>query len=55
MIHDLPAARLGLLLLVASVVAMTTRRMRLPYSVGLVSAGIVLAFMPFRLEFPLDS
>jgi CPA1 family monovalent cation:H+ antiporter len=36
-----------LLLLVAAVVAMLTRRLRLPYSVGLVTAGIMLAFMPF--------
>src|SRR5665213_1595478 len=36
-----------LLLLIAAVVAMLTRRLRLPYSVGLVAAGIVLAFLPF--------
>jgi CPA1 family monovalent cation:H+ antiporter len=36
-----------LLLLIAAVVAMLTRRLRLPYSVGLVVAGIVLALMPF--------
>lgn len=36
-----------LLLLIAAVVAMLTRRLRLPYSVGLVAAGIVLALMPF--------
>jgi CPA1 family monovalent cation:H+ antiporter len=34
---------LGLILLVASVVAMISRRIRLPYSVGLVAAGILLA------------
>ena len=34
------------LLLIAAVVAMLTRRLRLPYSVGLVAAGIVLAFIP---------
>ncbi|HWC95113.1 MAG TPA: sodium:proton antiporter [Candidatus Sulfopaludibacter sp.] len=37
----------GLLLVIAAVVAMLTRRLRLPYSVGLVSAGILLAFAPF--------
>src|SRR5258708_4187642 len=37
----------ALLLLVAAVVAMLTRRIRLPYSVGLVAAGIILAFLPF--------
>ncbi len=37
----------ALLLLLAAVVAMVTRRLRLPYSVGLVVAGICLAFLPF--------
>ena len=37
----------ALLLLIAAVVAMLTRRLRLPYSVGLVAAGIVLAMLPF--------
>ncbi len=36
-----------LLLLIAGVVAMLTRRVRLPYSVGLVAAGIILATLPF--------
>ncbi len=36
-----------LLLLIAAVVAMLTRRLRLPYSVGLVVAGVVLAILPF--------
>jgi len=36
----------ALLLLIAAVVAMLTRRLRLPYSVGLVAAGIVLAILP---------
>jgi CPA1 family monovalent cation:H+ antiporter len=36
-----------LLLLIAAVVAMLTRRLRLPYSVGLVAAGIILAILPF--------
>jgi CPA1 family monovalent cation:H+ antiporter len=36
-----------LFLLIAAVVAMLTRRLRLPYSVGLVVAGIVLASLPF--------
>ena len=39
--------RLELLLLVASVVAMLARRFRVPYSVGLVIAGIGLALLPF--------
>ena len=37
----------ALLLLIAAVVAMLTRRLRLPYSVGLVAAGILLAVLPF--------
>ena len=36
-----------MLLLIAAVVAMLTRRLRLPYSVGLVVAGILLAVSPF--------
>ncbi len=37
----------ALLLVVVSVVAILTRRLRLPYSVGLVLAGIALAVSPF--------
>ena len=37
----------AMLLLIAAVVAMLTRRLRLPYSVGLVVAGIILAVSPF--------
>jgi CPA1 family monovalent cation:H+ antiporter len=36
-----------LLLLVAAVVAMLTKRLRLPYSAGLVTAGLALAALPF--------
>jgi len=39
--------QIGLLLLVAAVVAMLARRLRVPYSIGLVIAGIVLAVLPF--------
>ncbi|HEY1766078.1 MAG TPA: sodium:proton antiporter [Terracidiphilus sp.] len=35
------------LMLIAAVVAMLCRRLRLPYSVGLFLAGILLAFLPF--------
>ncbi|MFP5248818.1 MAG: cation:proton antiporter, partial [Acidobacteriota bacterium] len=35
-----------LLLLIAAIVAILTRRLRLPYSVGLVAAGIALAAIP---------
>ncbi|MER9200741.1 sodium:proton antiporter [Mesorhizobium sp. M0145] len=45
------ASQIGLILLVACVVAMLSRRLQLPYSVGLVAAGIGLAFLggPIRL------
>jgi CPA1 family monovalent cation:H+ antiporter len=36
-----------LLLLIATVVAVLTKRLRLPYSAGLVAAGMVLAAVPF--------
>ncbi len=35
------------MLLIAAVVAMLTRRLRLPYSVGLLAAGIFVAVLPF--------
>jgi monovalent cation:H+ antiporter, CPA1 family len=44
---------LGLILLTASLVAMISRRVKLPYSVGLVIAGIVLALVPSAVKFPL--
>lgn len=44
---------LGTLLFVSSIVAMITRRLRLPYSVGLVTAGIALALLPLGFELPL--
>jgi monovalent cation:H+ antiporter, CPA1 family len=37
-----------LLLLIAAVVAMITRRFRLPYSVGLVAAGVVTTMLPIH-------
>jgi CPA1 family monovalent cation:H+ antiporter len=43
---DLSVGKGALLLLVAAVVAMMTRRLRLPYSVGLVAAGMALALLP---------
>ncbi|HZO88507.1 MAG TPA: sodium:proton antiporter [Chthonomonadaceae bacterium] len=42
----LDVERIEILLLVAAVVAMLVRRLRLPYTVGLVLAGIALAFSP---------
>jgi CPA1 family monovalent cation:H+ antiporter len=45
-LHPTNVALLGLLLFVASLVAMITRRLRLPYSAGLVAAGLMLAVLP---------
>ncbi|HEX2762655.1 MAG TPA: cation:proton antiporter [Allosphingosinicella sp.] len=44
---------LGVILFVASLVAMATRRLNLPYSVGLVAAGVVLAVLPYGFRLPL--
>ncbi|MEO7622257.1 MAG: sodium:proton antiporter [Gallionella sp.] len=44
---------LGLLLLIAAIVAMMTRKLHVPYSVGLVTTGIVLAFLPVHMEISL--
>jgi len=44
---DLTIERAAVLLLIAAIVAMITRRLRLPYSVGLVATGIVLAALRF--------
>jgi CPA1 family monovalent cation:H+ antiporter len=44
---DLSIERIEILLLIAAVVAMLARRLRVPYSIGLVFAGIVLALLPF--------
>ena len=43
-------AQLGLLLFAAAVAAIVTRRVGLPYTVGLVLAGIGLAFLPLKLN-----
>jgi CPA1 family monovalent cation:H+ antiporter len=51
---DLTAINVGLILLIASIVAMATRRMRLPYSVGLVAAGILLTLLPVKIGFSLS-
>jgi len=44
----------GLILSIASIVAMLCHRLRLPYSVGLVLAGIGLALSPYSLDIPLS-
>jgi CPA1 family monovalent cation:H+ antiporter len=50
----LPIETLGLLLFVACIVAMLSRRLRLPYSVGLVAAGVALSVAPLSSEVPLS-
>lgn len=49
-----PVASLGLILLTASLVAMLCRRVALPYSTGLVAAGIGLGFLPAALDVSLS-
>jgi CPA1 family monovalent cation:H+ antiporter len=45
---------LGILLLVACLIAMLTRRLGLPYIVGLVVAGFLIALLPNAPELPLS-
>jgi CPA1 family monovalent cation:H+ antiporter len=47
-------APIGILLLVACLIAMLTRRLGLPYIVGLVVAGSLIALMPNAPELPLS-
>ena len=42
---DMSVSQLGLVLLVACLVAIASRRLRLPYSAGLVAAGVCLALL----------
>ena len=44
--------RFLMLLLIAGLVAIITRRLRVPYSVGLVCAGIILSFHSFFFDVP---
>ena len=46
--------RLLVFLLIAGIVAMLTRRLRVPYSIGLVVTGIILSFSPFFAKVPLS-
>ena len=46
--------QLGLLLVVATFVAIACERLRLPYTVGLVVAGLLLAVAPFAITIPLS-
>src|SRR6478609_11933524 len=47
-------APIGLLLLVACLIAMLTRRLGLPYIVGLVVAGFLIALLPSTPDLPLS-
>jgi monovalent cation:H+ antiporter, CPA1 family len=47
-------AQLGILLFVAALVAILTRRLRLPYTVGLVLAGMALSFGNVRIQLQLS-
>jgi len=47
-------APIGMLLLVACLIAMLSRRLGMPYSVGLVGAGLLIAFIPNAPQFPLS-
>jgi CPA1 family monovalent cation:H+ antiporter len=47
-------SELGLLLFVSVIVAMVTRRLRMPYTVGLVLAGIGLSFFSAHLDLQLS-
>jgi len=48
------AAQLGLLMFVATGVAMLCARARLPYTVGLVVAGVLLDWLPLGLTLQLS-
>jgi CPA1 family monovalent cation:H+ antiporter len=50
---DFSIFSLGLVLLTASLVAIVSRRLKIPYSVGLVLAGIGLALLPNAVHLPL--
>lgn len=47
-------SELGLLLFISAIVAIVTRRLGMPYTVGLVLAGIGLYFLPWHLDLQLS-
>jgi CPA1 family monovalent cation:H+ antiporter len=53
-LSPVPFATVGVLLIVACLIAMLTRRLGLPYSVGLVAAGLLIAFVPNTPDLPLS-
>lgn len=52
--NGISLAPIGVLLLVACLIAMVSRRIGLPYSVGLVAAGLAIAFIPDTPTLPLS-
>src|SRR5512147_795412 len=44
--------QLVLLIVVGGIGAIAAHRLRIPYTVGLVIAGIVLAFLPLKIDVP---
>src|ERR1041385_8666291 len=51
---SLSLAPIGILLLVACLIAMLSRRLGLPYIVGLVASGFLIALLPPAPELPLS-
>src|SRR5215470_9793437 len=51
---DVSLGPIGVLLLVACLIAMLTRRLGLPYIVGLVVAGFLIALLPNSPDLPLS-
>src|SRR5437764_13150497 len=51
---DVSLAPIGILLMVACVIAMLTRRLGLPYIVGLLVAGFIIALLPNSPNLPLS-
>ena len=46
-------SQIGFLLLIAALIAILTRRLRIPYTVGLVLGGMGLSFVPLHLDLTL--
>ena len=50
--ETLQIEQIELILLIGAIVAIVARRFKVPYTVGLVVAGIVIAFLPLGLQIP---
>jgi len=46
--------KLVLLIVIGAVVAIVARRLKIPYTVGLVTSGVVFALLPLKTEIPFD-